>query len=171
MTNSAEDIVNNARTIQSRVPFRTNFERENFLFNTVEGPRLLLVLCQDIEQLNNVYENCRFDWEKTQVLNEMEIVNAKIQELQEQFGDDIAQAIEDDEPNHWAETMARLAAIEALTQRMTHDTMADMLNLPLPVYETAITKCQTYLNVVSKTTRAAERKANIASRTEPDIDE
>jgi hypothetical protein len=39
-----------------------------------------------------------------------------------------------------------------------------MLNLPLPIYEAAITKCQTYLNVISKTTRAAERKANAASR-------
>lgn len=171
MSNSAEDIVNSTRGIQSGVPFRTNFERENFLFNTVEGPRLILVLCQDIEQLNQLYENCRFDWEKKQILDEMIIVNSKIKELLEQYGDNVAQAVEDDEPNYWAETLARRAAIETLTQKMTHDNMADMLNLPLQVYESSVTKCQTYLNVVSKTTRAAERKANMASRPEVDADE
>jgi hypothetical protein len=118
-----------------------------------------------------VYENCRFDWEKKQVLDEMTIVNNKVKELQEQYGTDIARVVEEDEPNYWAESMARRAAIEALTQKMTHDTMADMLNLPLPIYEAAVTKCQTYINVVSKTTRAAERKANMASRPEVDDDE
>ena len=171
MSNSAEDIVNNARNIQAGMPFRTDFERENFLFNTVEGPRLILVLCQDLEQLNSVYENCRFDWEKKQVLDEMTIVNNKVKELQEQYGTDIARVVEEDEPNYWAESMARRAAIEALTQKMTHDTMADMLNLPLPIYEAAVTKCQTYINVVSKTTRAAERKSNMAARPEVDDDE
>jgi len=171
VSESIEDIVNNARNIQSGVPFRTDFERENFLFNTVEGPRLLLVLCQDIEQLNQVYENCRFDWEKKQVADEMAIIGEKIKELQEQYGPDIARAVEDDEPNYWAETLARRAAVETLTQKMTHDNMADMLNLPLAVYEAAVTKCQTYLNVVSKTTRAAERKANMAARPDVDVDE
>ena len=94
MSNSAEDIVNNARNIQAGMPFRTDFERENFLFNTVEGPRLILVLCQDLEQLNSVYENCRFDWEKKQVLDEMTIVNNKVKELQEQYGTDIARVVE-----------------------------------------------------------------------------
>lgn len=170
MSDQVEDIVNSARGIQARMPFRTNFERENFLLNTVEGPRLILILCQDIEQLNTYYENCRFDWEKQQVLAEMVIINAKIQELIEEYGEDIAQAVEEAEPTYWAETFARNSAVEALTQKMTHDNMADMLNLPLPIYEAAITKCQAYLNVITKTTRAAERKANAASR-DSDSDE
>ena len=38
--------------------------------------------------------------------------------------------------------------------------MSDMLNLPLEIYEQTIMKTQTYLNVVNKTTRVAERTAN-----------
>lgn len=168
---SAQDLVEKAYEIQAQMPFRTEFERENFLFNTVEGPRLILVLCQDLDQLFQYHENCRFDWERAAVVKEMEIISNKIDELKREFGDNIAEAVENDEPNYWAETLARRAAIETLTQKMTHDNMAEMLNLPLPVYEAAVTKCQTYLNVVSKTTRAAERKANIASRSEVDADE
>lgn len=168
---SAQDFVEKAYQIQAQMPFRTEFERENFLFNTVEGPRLILVLCQDLDQLFQYHENCRFDWERAAVEKEMEIVWAKIEELKREFGENVAEAVEKDEENYWSETLARRAAIETLTQKMTHDNMAEMLNLPLAVYESAVTKCQTYLNVVAKTTRAAERKANIAARGEVDADE
>lgn len=157
------DIINAVRSIQAKIPYRTKFERENFLFNRVEGPRLITVLCEDINQLYTQYNNCLYDWQKEQIQEEMNIVKAKLDELIAEYGSNVASAIEDAEPAYWEETLARRGVVEALIQKVSYDNMANMLQLPVPNYESAITKCQTYLNSISKTTRAAERKANLAN--------
>jgi hypothetical protein len=69
-------------------------------------------------------------------------------------------ALEEAEPEYWSETLSRRAAVEALSNKQSTANMSDMLNLPLEVYEQTIMKTQTYLNVVNKTTRVAERTAN-----------
>jgi hypothetical protein len=170
MSKSAEDIMGEIRGIQSGIPFRTKFERDNFLYNEAEGPRLVLLLCQDIDQLFNHYEtSCRSDWEKQAVINEMVIVQDKINNLLEDIGkDNLVEALEEAEPEYWAETLSRRAAVEALSNKMTSANMNDMLNLPLNVYENTIIKTQTYLNVVNKTTRGAERVANKKAEISPD---
>lgn len=164
MTKSAESIINEVYNIQSNVPFRTNFERENFVYNEAEGPRLVLILCRDLTQLFHHHENCESDWEKEAVVKEMNIVQDKLNETLEEIGannpDEFINALEEAEPEYWSEALSRRAAVEALASKMTTDNMSDMLNLPLEVYEQTIMKTQTYLNVVNKTTRNAERMAN-----------
>ncbi len=163
MSLTQNEILNNTRGVLKQVPFRTNFERENFLYGSHSGPRLLVALCQDIEFLNGEYNRVVNEWEKASLLEEMNIINAKIIELQQEIGADVRKAIEDDEPKFWVEELARKAAIEALCQEVTSANMEQMLKLPAELYEETITKCQTFLNVINKTTRLAERKANTAN--------
>ena len=163
MSLTQNEILNNTRGVLKQVPFRTKFERENFLYGTHSGPRLLVTLCHDIEFLNTEYNRAVNEWEKAPILEEMNIVNAKIAELQQEIGADVRTAIEDAEAQFWVEELARKAAIEALCQTVTADNMGQMLKLPAELYEETITKCQTFLNVINKTTRLAERKANTAN--------
>lgn len=163
MSLTQNEILANTRPVLNQVPFRTTFERENFLFGALSGPRLLVSLCQDIEFLNGEYVNALNEMSKDSILEEMNLVNAKIAELQAELGSDIRQAIEDAEPQFWVEELARKAAIEALCQSVTFENMSQMLKLPAELYEEAITKCQTFLNVINKTTRLAERKANVGN--------
>jgi hypothetical protein len=157
------EILANTRTVLKQVPFRTTFERENFVYSVANGPRLLVSLCQETEFLNSEYEKAKSDWEKENILKEMNIINARIAELQAEVGTDVAAAIEEAEPQFWVEELARKAAIEALTQNVTTENMAQMLKLPAELYEKTISRCQTFLNVINKTTRMAERKANLAN--------
>ena len=157
------EILHNTRSVLQQVPYRTTFERENFLFSSATGPRLLVTLCHDVEFLNGEYNKASTDWEKTALLDEMNKINAKIKELQTEPGSDIAQAIEEAEPQFWVEELARKAAIEALCQAVTTENMGQMLKLPAELYEETITKCQSFLNIINKTTRLAERKANISN--------
>lgn len=163
MSLTQNEILDNTRKVLKQVPFRTTFERENFLFGAASGPRLLVSLCQDIEFLNNEFNRVNNDWEKDAILAEMNAVNSKILELQQEVGADIKAAIEASEPAFWVEELARRAAVEALSNNITTENMAQMLKLPAELYEEAITKCQTFLNVINKTTRLAERKANTAN--------
>lgn len=157
------EILNNTRAVLKQVPFRTNFERENFVYSVASGPRLLVSLCQEMEFLNSELEKATTDWQKQIVLNEMNIINGRIAELQAEIGTDIATAVEEAEPQFWVEELARKAAVEALTQNVTTENMAQMLKLPAELYEQTISRCQTFLNVINKTTRLAERKANLAN--------
>lgn len=154
--------------ILSKLPLRTNFERENFLFNTVEGPRLIQTLCDEVVVLQEQYLSEPKDWQRARIVNEINVINAKIESLVEKYGSDVAAAIESADADFWAETYARRGAVEAITQQLTNANMQSMLNLPMPMYEAAITKCQTYINAITKTTRAAERKANLASVSKSD---
>ena len=163
MALTQNEILANTRTVLKQVPFRTNFERENFVYSVANGPRLLVSLCQEIEFLNSELEKATSDWQKEVVLTEMNIINARIAELQAEVGTDVAAAIESAEPQFWVEELARKAAIEALTQNVTTENMAQMLKLPAELYEQTISRCQTFLNVINKTTRLAERKANLAN--------
>ena len=157
------EILNNTRAVLKQIPFRTNFERENFVYSVASGPRLLVSLCQEMEFLNSELEKATTDWQKQVVLDEMNIINARITELKEEIGADIATAVEEAEPQFWVEELARKAAVEALTQNVTTENMAQMLKLPAELYEQTISRCQTFLNVINKTTRIAERKANLAN--------
>ena len=161
MSLTQNEILSNTRLVLKQVPFRTTFERENFLYGAHTGPRLLVALCQDIEFLNSEYNRVVNEWEKSSILEEMNIVNAKIQELQQEIGGDVRKAIEDAESQFWVEELARNAAIEALCQSVSKENMGQMLKLPTELYEETITKCQTFLNIINKTTRLAERKANV----------
>ena len=155
------EILYSVRNLLKQVPYRTTFERENFLFNTQGGPRLLVTLCQDIEFLNLEYSKVSNDWEKEAILAEMNAVNTKIVELQTEIGIDLAKAIEEGEASYWVEELARRSAVEAICQAVTTDNMGQMLKLPAELYEETITKCQSFLNVINKVTRIAERKANL----------
>lgn len=157
------EILNNARSILKQVPYRTNFERENFLFSNQSGPRFLVALCRDIEFLNVEYAKSVVEWQKEAILTEMNIIAAKIAEVQESIGENIAVAIEEAEPEYWVEELSRRAAIEALVQKTTAENMGQLLKLPAELYEESITKCQHFLNVIGKVTRHAERKANLAN--------
>jgi hypothetical protein len=157
------EILNNTRAVLKQVPFRTNFERENFVYGVATGPRLLVSLCQEIEFLNSELEKATSDWQKEIVLTEMNIINARIAELQVEIGADVANAIEEAESQFWVEELARKAAIEALTQSVSVENMGQMLKLPAELYEQTISRCQTFLNVINKTTRLAERKANVGN--------
>jgi hypothetical protein len=163
MALTQNEILSNTRAVLKQVPFRTNFERENFVYNVTTGPRLLVSLCQEMEFLNSELERATTDWQKQIVLNEMNIINGRIAELQAEIGTDVAKAVEDAEPQFWVEELARKAAIEALTQSVSVENMAQMLKLPAELYEKTISRCQTFLNVINKTTRLAERKANLAN--------
>lgn len=157
------EILNNTRAVLKQVPFRTNFERENFVYSVASGPRLLVSLCQEMEFLNSELEKATTDWQKQIVLDEMNIINGRIAELKEEIGADVATAVEEAEPQFWVEELARKAAIEALTQSVSVENMGQMLKLPAELYEQTISRCQTFLNVINKTTRVAERKANLAN--------
>lgn len=157
------EILNNTRAVLKQVPFRTNFERENFVYSIASGPRLLVSLCQEMEFLNSELEKATTDWQKQIVLNEMNIINGRIAELQAEIGTDVATAVEEAEPQFWVEELARKAAVEALTQSVSVENMSQMLKLPAELYEQTISRCQTFLNVINKTTRIAERKANLAN--------
>jgi uncharacterized protein YecA (UPF0149 family) len=157
------EILNNTRAVLKQVPFRTNFERENFVYSIASGPRLLVSLCQEMEFLNSELEKATTDWQKQVVLDEMNIINTRITELKEEIGTDVAKAVEEAESQFWVEELARKAAVEALTQNVTTENMAQMLKLPAELYEQTISRCQTFLNVINKTTRLAERKANLSN--------
>jgi hypothetical protein len=157
------EILNNTRAVLKQVPFRTNFERENFVYSVASGPRLLVSLCQEMEFLNSELEKATTDWQKQIVLNEMNIINGRIAELQAEIGTDVAKAIEDAEPAYWVEELAKNSAVEAICQKVSIENMGQMLKLPAELYEETIIRCQTFLNVINKTTRLAERKANLAN--------
>jgi hypothetical protein len=162
MALSQNEILNYTRTILKQVPFRTKFERENFIYGTASGPRLLAVLCQEMEILNKEYENATVDWIKDNVLTEMNIINDKIKSVMDELSiTDVAEAIETAEADYWVEELAKQAAIEAICQKVSVENMTQMLRLPTELYEETITRCQTFLNVINKTTRIAERKANV----------
>lgn len=163
MALTQNEILANTRSVLKQVPFRTTFERENFVYGTSTGPRLLVSLCQEIEFLNSELEKATSDWQKEVVLTEMNIINGRIAELQTEIGTDVATAVEAAEPQFWVEELARKAAVEALTQNISVENMAQMLKLPAELYEQTISRCQTFLNVINKTTRMAERKANVAN--------
>lgn len=163
MALTQNEILSNTRTVLKQVPFRTTFERENFVYSVASGPRLLVSLCQEMEFLNGELEKAATDWQKQTVLTEMNIINGRIAELQAEIGTDVATAVEDAEPQFWVEELARKAAVEALTQSVSVENMSQMLKLPAELYEQTISRCQTFLNVINKTTRIAERKANLAN--------
>jgi hypothetical protein len=163
MALSQNEILNNTRAVLKQVPFRTNFERENFVYGVATGPRLLVSLCQEMEFLNSEYSKSTNDWEKDNILQEMNIINSRIEELKAEIGPNVTQAIEEAEPAFWVEELAKRAAIEAICQKVSVENMGQMLKLPSELYEDTITRCQTFLNVINKTTRIAERKANVAN--------
>lgn len=156
------EILLKSRSLLGQVPFRTTFERENFLYGNLSGARLLIALCKEIESLNLLLDASKQEWERTSILNEMNIISAKIAEVENEVGTDVAKSLEESEPEFWVGELARRAAVEALCQAVTTENMGQMLKLPAELYEDAITRCQTFLNVINKTTRLAERKANVA---------
>jgi hypothetical protein len=161
---SQSEILAKTTNLLKQVPYRTTFERDNFLLGTLSGPRLLVELCHEIEKLTVEYNSNTQDWKKEIVLEEMNIINAKIDDILTEIGTtDIRKALEDAEPDHWVELLARRASIEALCQEVTPQNMSDMLKLPAELYESSITKTQQFLNIINKTTRIAERKANISN--------
>jgi hypothetical protein len=163
MALTQNEILNNTRSVLKKVPFRTNFERDNFVYGVATGPRLLVSLCQEIEFLNSEHDKAMSDWQRDSILTEMNIINGRIAELQAEIGENITTAIEEAEPQFWVEELARKAAIEALTQSVSVENMGQMLKLPAELYEQTISRCQTFLNVINKTTRTAERQANLAN--------
>lgn len=162
MPSSHADIVSNTITLLKQIPFRTKFERENFLYGTHTGPRLLTILCQDIISLNEIYNKSVIDWEKERVLTEMNLINEKIIELMLEFPN-ISKSLEEEDAAFWVEHLARKAAVEALCQQVSIENMSQMLKLPAEQYEETVTKCQMFLNIINKTTRIAERKANVSN--------
>ena len=163
MALTQNEILNNTRTVLKQVPFRTNFERENFVFGVATGARLLVSLCQEMEFLNNEYNTASNDWSKDAIIEEMNIINTKIVELQAEIGTDVRAVLEEAEPTYWVEELAKRAAVEAICQKVSVENMDQLLKLPAELYEESIVKCQTFLNVINKTTRLAERKANVAN--------
>ena len=163
MALTQNEILANTRSVLKQVPFRTNFERDNFVYGVATGPRLLVSLCQEIEFLNSEHDKAMSDWQRDSILTEMNIINGRIAELQAEIGENVTTAIEEAEPQFWVEELARKAAIEALTQSVSVENMGQMLKLPAELYEQTISRCQTFLNVINKTTRLAERKANLAN--------
>ena len=145
MSLTSDQIIANSRSLLAQVPFRTTFERENFLFNSLSGPRLLVALCQDIENLNEVYTGSPSAIERTAVLEEMNIISAKIAELTQEIVTDVRTALENAEAEFWVETLARKAATEALAQQFTFANMEQMLQMPAELYEETIVKCQSFL--------------------------
>ena len=83
--------------------------------------------------------------------------------MQAEIGTDVATAIENAEPTYWVEQLAKNAAVEAICQNVSIENMGQMLKLPAELYEQTVTRCQTFLNVINKTTRLAERKANLSN--------
>ncbi len=156
------EILAKSRKFLSQVPYRTTFERENFLYGNLSGPRLLIAICKEIENLNSLLDVSKQEWERTSILNEMNILSEKADEVQKEIGKNIAKELETAEPEFWVGELARKAAVEALCQTVTTENMGQMLKLPAELYEESITRCQTFLNVINKTTRLAERKANVA---------
>lgn len=163
MSLSQNEISAKAVGLLKQVPYRTNFERENFLFGTTNGPRLLVELCKEIERLNKECTAELLDWKKEIILEEMNLISARVDEIVAETGTDIRAELEKAEPDHWVEALARHASVEALCQEVTPENMSTMLKLPAELYEEAITKTQQYLNVINKTTRMAERKANVSN--------
>jgi len=163
MSLTQNEILENTRSVLKQVPFRTKFERDNFVYGVASGPRLLVSLCQEMEFLNNEATLAANDWSKAPILEEMNTINAKIVELQAEVGSDIRTALEAAEPAFWVEDLAKKAAVEAICQDVTVANMDQMLKLPAELYEEAIVKCQTFLNVINKVTRIAERKANASA--------
>lgn len=157
------EILAKTRNLLGQIPYRTTFERENFVYGNLSGPRLLIELCKEIERLNSVLDSSKQEWERSAILTEMTILADKVTEVQNEVGKNVAKALEDAEPEYWVGELARKAAVEAICQTVTTDNMGQMLKLPAELYEEAITKCQTFLNVINKTTRLAERKANVAN--------
>jgi hypothetical protein len=157
------EILAKTRNLLGQIPYRTTFERENFVYGNLSGPRLLIELCKEIERLNSVLDSSKQEWERSAILTEMGIISAKIDEVQKEVGKNVAKALEDAEGEYWVGELARKAAVEALCQAVTTENMGQMLKLPAELYEEAITKCQTFLNVINKTTRLAERKANVSN--------
>lgn len=157
------EILGKSRKLLGQAPYRTSFERENFVYGNLSGPRLLIELCKEIERLNVLLDLSKQEWERSAILNEMNIISDKIEEVQKEVGTDVAKALEDAESEYWIGELARKAAVEALCQTVTTENMGQMLKLPAELYEEAITRCQTFLNVINKTTRLAERKANVAN--------
>jgi len=157
------EILNNTRAVLKQVPFRTNFERDNFVYGVATGPRLLVSLCQEMEFLNNEADKATNDWSRDAIIEEMNTINAKIAELQAEVGSDVRTALEAAEPAFWVDDLAKKAAVEAICQSVTVANMDQMLKLPAELYEDTIVKCQTFLNVINKTTRQAERKANVSN--------
>jgi tetrahydromethanopterin S-methyltransferase subunit B len=157
------EILLKSRSLLGQAPFRTTFERENFLYGNLTGARLLIALCKEIENLNLLLDASKQEWERTSILNEMNIISEKISEIEAEVGTDVAKSLEDAEPEYWVGELARKAAVEALCQNVTTENMGQMLKLPAELYEESITRCQTFLNVINKTTRLAERKANVAN--------
>jgi hypothetical protein len=167
MALTQNEILNGTRVLLKQVPFRTNFERENFVYGVTTGPRLLVSLCQEMEFLNEQYNEAKLDWIKENVLTEMNIINDKIKEIKDELGiTDLAKAIEEAESAYWVEELAKRAAVEAICQKVSVENMTQMLKLPSELYEESITRCQTFLNVINKTTRIAERKANVGNLTD-----
>jgi len=162
MSLTQSEIFTAAESLLKQTPFRTKFERENFLYGSSSGPRLLVALCNDIIDLSDQLDNAQAEWLKAGILEEMNIINEKIIELQTEFPD-IRNNLEDAEGQHWMEHLAQKAAIEALCQKVSVENMTQMLALPTELYEEAITRCQTFLNVINKTTQLAERKADLKS--------
>lgn len=157
------EILAKTRNLLGQVPYRTTFERENFVYGNLSGPRLLIELCKEIERLNSVLDGSKQEWERSAILTEMTILTDKVAEVQKEVGKNVAKALEDAEGEYWVGELARKAAVEAICQTVTTENMGHMLKLPAELYEEAITKCQTFLNVINKTTRLAERKANVSN--------
>jgi hypothetical protein len=150
--------------ILENVPFRSNFERDNFLLNKTSGPRLLVAIGEEITRLNLQLNSPGLqEFMKKRILGEVKVLVEKFDSLQAELGatpENIANLIEENEEEYYAEKLARIAAVETLVQETTVENMDLMLNLPVEVFEKAIFKCKSYINVVGKTTREQERKAN-----------
>ena len=46
------EILAQTRSLLGQAPYRTAFERENFVYGNLSGPRLLIELCKEVERLN-----------------------------------------------------------------------------------------------------------------------
>ena len=149
--------------ILENVPFRTEFERENFLLNKTSGPRLLVAIGEEIASLEVRLNSTVPSFLQTRIKREIEVLTSKFNELAQELGataSNIAELLEENEADYYADKLAKIAAVETLVQETSVENMDLMLNLPVEVFEKAIFKCQSYINVVGKTTREQERKAN-----------
>lgn len=171
MTDSSDiQTTNTLADIIGSCPYTTDFskfEQENFLSPSSAGyPRFIIGLINRYRKIDSDLEKESRTFERNCLLEEKSKITLFLSTQDVTKVENAIKNWEDVEPEYWADTLGKIAAIEILTYgKTTYDTMMKMVKLPENLYIKSTQLCVKLANKVKETTVAAEEQIGLTADT------
>lgn len=158
-----------------KVPLQqTTYEFENFFLDQypTESRRLVAVMQrmleinEELEQLSTT-DTTYAELQKKHLMQQYNMLSTWYNNVKNK--DAILANYENEEPEYWAQTLGRTAAIEIIALGNTSQaTMAKMSLLPMEDFEEAVRVCVKFASLIQTVTEAVEKDLGIKTTKAPD---